>query len=64
VDRITGRYSNNVAEDWRLVEESLRHAYHALMSNTTLQAGIRKRLVRWPSSPSRAVTSPDFGQPI
>jgi hypothetical protein len=30
VDRITGGYSNNVAEDWRLVEESLRQAYRAL----------------------------------
>jgi hypothetical protein len=30
VDRITGGYSNNVAEDWRLVEDSLRQAYRAL----------------------------------
>lgn len=30
VDRITGRYSTNVPEDWRQVEEYLRKAYQAV----------------------------------
>jgi hypothetical protein len=30
VDRITGRYSKDVAADWRVVEEHLRTAYRAL----------------------------------
>jgi hypothetical protein len=30
VDRITGKYSEDVAEDWRRVEEYLRNAYRAV----------------------------------
>jgi hypothetical protein len=32
VDRITGRYSTDVAEDWRKVENYLQQAYQAVMT--------------------------------
>ncbi|MEW5985893.1 MAG: hypothetical protein AB1791_04605 [Chloroflexota bacterium] len=32
VDRITGRYSNDVAADWREVESSLQKAYQAVVA--------------------------------
>lgn len=37
VDRITGGYSTDVADDWCKVEESLRAAYHCLQSNNQTQ---------------------------
>jgi hypothetical protein len=37
VDRITGEYSQNVAEDWRRVQEYLQNAYRAVKAE--LQAG-------------------------
>ncbi len=33
VDRITGRYSKNVAEDWRKVEEYLVQAYQTVLAS-------------------------------
>lgn len=32
VDRITGRYSTDVASDWQQVENYLQQAYHAVLS--------------------------------
>ena len=37
VDRITGGYSTDIANDWRKVEESLRAAYHCLQSKNQPQ---------------------------
>lgn len=37
VDRITGRYSTDVAEDWREVERLLRQAYRSVQQTTVAQ---------------------------
>lgn len=43
VDRITGRYSVDVAEDWRQVEHFLRQAYRSVQEVTTVRpAGATK----------------------
>lgn len=39
VDRITGRYSQDVAEDWRRVEEYLKQAYRSVRDTVIAQNG-------------------------
>lgn len=39
VDRITGKYSEDVAEDWRRVEEYLRNAYRAVLAAILAPSG-------------------------
>jgi len=39
VDRITGKYSEDVAEDWQRVEEYLRNAYRAVLAAILAPSG-------------------------